>query len=223
MSQPDFARHCGVSEKQLGEWESPENVRVNIQTIKKLAGGCQCTPADLILHESPPELIVSANAVIQRNMRIVQEAREFLFVTGSRSRDKEYLDAITQVLRANPNLLHRRVLFGPPRTEAMHAHIAELLEIKSASPKYVEGNERLVIAFYEEDRNFPPEAAVCMNEREALIVLPSTDGTWKYNTAIVFEQQPVVKGWKIWIESIFTQHQRIDNALEIPAIRGPYA
>jgi hypothetical protein len=60
-----------------------------------------------------------------------------------------------------------------------------------------------------------------MNERQALIVLPAIEGNWGYSTAVVFEQQTVVKGWKIWIESIFNMHPHIERPTEVPPVRDP--
>lgn len=219
LSREDFAKSCGVSARQLALWEENHGMPIQLSSFKKLAKGCSCDPRELMLTEEPPHLVTTVADLIATNIAIVAEAQDFLYVTGSRSRDMDYLNAIVRRLEEVPTLIHRRVLFGPPRTSEMRAHIEALLAIAAQAAKWVTGVERMIIGMYEDDRNFPPEAAICMNERRALIVLPSVEGNWTYNTAVVFEQQSVVRGWKNWIDSICAAVDAIGSAADIPPVR----
>lgn len=53
--------------------------------------------------------------LVEAMVRVVCSARETLVVTGSRSREKTYLGAIETVVAQQPDLVHYRVLYGPPR------------------------------------------------------------------------------------------------------------
>lgn len=219
LSRENFAKSCGVSSRRLAFWEENHGMPIQLAALGKLAKGCSCDPSELMLTEEPPRLVTNVAELIATNIAIVGEAQEFLYVTGSRSRDADYLGAIQSRLEEIPTLIHRRVLFGPPRTTEMRNHIEALLKIGAMAAKYVTGIERMIIGVYEDDRNFPPEAAICMNERRALIVLPSVESSWAYSTAVVFEQQSVVRGWKNWIESICAGVDAIVSAADIPPVR----
>lgn len=53
-------------------------------------------------------------------------AREHLVVTGSRRREKAYLAAIETVVAQHPDLVHYRVLHGPPRHLVLADHLLRL-------------------------------------------------------------------------------------------------
>ncbi|WP_240634108.1 hypothetical protein [Streptomyces dengpaensis] len=72
--------------------------------------------------------------LVEAMVDVVAGAREQLVVTGSRSREKAYLAAIETAVALRPDLVHYRVLYGPPRHWALADHLVRLPEfIRSAS------------------------------------------------------------------------------------------
>ena len=65
----------------------------------------------------------------------MREAREYLVVTGSRSRGLPYLQQIEEVLRERPRLVHYRVLFGPPHHRLLMDHLLRLLELRDPNSR----------------------------------------------------------------------------------------
>jgi hypothetical protein len=61
---------------------------------------------------------------------VVHDARQYLAVVGSRSRDAVYLQAIETVLAERPELVHYWVLFGPPRHQVLKDHLLRLITIR---------------------------------------------------------------------------------------------
>jgi hypothetical protein len=110
------------------------------------------------------------------------------------------LSKIEEIITARPELSHIRIVFGTPITKQILEHIERLVALKSG------GEDRfgkLMLARYENPNLYPAEAAVCMNEKKALYVLPSITGAWRYDTAIVFEDPKVIEGWQRWIEEMY--------------------
>jgi hypothetical protein len=64
---------------------------------------------------------------------VVKGAKKFLYVTGSRSRDKPYLDAIESQVRLRRNLAHVRLLVGEPRHQKLKDHVERLHSMSDAS------------------------------------------------------------------------------------------
>ncbi|WP_234402183.1 hypothetical protein [Thermobifida halotolerans] len=70
-----------------------------------------------------PRLLTDPRELREAVVQVAENARVFLAVTGSRSRDVPYLEAIEKTLAAHPALVHYRLLFGSPRTPALAAHL----------------------------------------------------------------------------------------------------
>src|SRR4051812_43397862 len=77
-----FAKRCKVSAKQMGEWERNPGIKINMQSLRKLAAGTQVAAKDLILESGPPRLISTHADLMAENLTIVAEAEQFLYVTG---------------------------------------------------------------------------------------------------------------------------------------------
>src|SRR6266542_6710964 len=79
---------------------------------------------------TPADVVTTVDALLAAMLEVVREAREYLVVTGSRSRDLPYLQQIEEVLRERPRLVHYRVLFGPPHHRLLREHLLRLLELR---------------------------------------------------------------------------------------------
>jgi hypothetical protein len=103
--------------------------------------------------------------------RVVRDAREYLAVVGSRSRDPAYLAAIEAVLEQRPELVHYRVLFGLPRHQVLKDHLLRLVAIRDPHDRSW-GVKTLHIGIVEDDPG-TPERFFCAGESSAVVPIPS--------------------------------------------------
>lgn len=158
----------------------------------------------------------TSEELMQLNMYIVNSAEEILYTTGSRSRDKKYLDAIEQKLQLSPRLVHYRVLFGPPHHESLRNHLLNLLSIRSPHDRAY-GYKTIFLALYDNSlKQF--ETFILGNEREALVILPSLSGIGEYNTAIVFTGIDDVNGLRNFVKQLYTSGDPIELVAKINAL-----
>lgn len=216
LTQAQLADLCKLSEERIGDLEQ-KNCHVHPGTLKKVAAALNAQPEDLLLVIAPPKLVADAQELVACNIDIVRSARQFLYLTGSRSRDADYLQSVVSALTEHPELIHRRILLGPPRRQEMHQHVLELLSTNHQG-QYVRRQQKLGVAIYESDRHYPAEVAICMNERRALVVLPSIKGGWGYDTAVVFEDPEVIDGWRRWVDALFDSAREIHSPDEVPPV-----
>lgn len=88
-------------------------------------------------------------------------------MTGSRSRNTEYLKTIEVVLAEKPSLVHYRVLFGPPRNQVLKDHLIRLLELRDPRDRNL-GIKTLHLGLVD-DLEGAPERFFCASERMAVV------------------------------------------------------
>ena len=154
--------------------------------------------------------------LFQTNQRIVNEAEEILYMTGSRSRDASYLDAIENQLVAKPGLIHYRVLFGSPHHQILKDHLFNLLKIRDPADRSL-GYKTIHIGLVDNTlRQF--ETFILGNEREALVLLPSFTGMGNYDSGIVFSDQNEVECLKRFVFQLYSASDHIEDVRIIEAL-----
>ena len=215
LSQAELAEKIGSTEKTVGQWETEPEKRIRSESLKALAKFFNVLPKELIYSVGPPRFALQNTDVRDINIHIVESAKEFLYTTGSRSRDGRYLDAIEETLRKNADLVHCRVLFGPPMKQKLKVHLKNLLAIRETRNSGEADIDPLCIAVYQNAATYPAEAAICMNETMALMVLPSASGASKYDTALIVEDRGMITGWRTWVETMIANGQRLSSVGDI--------
>lgn len=127
--------------------------------------------------------------LVEAMIEVVAGAREQLVVTGSRSREKAYLAAIETVVAQEPDLVHYRVLYGPPRHRELVDHLARLLELRDPAARH-HGVKTLHVGMVE-----PPEALerfFVASETQAVVPLPSFHGAEGFDCGIVLGREAAV-------------------------------
>lgn len=109
--------------------------------------------------------------------RLVAEANEVLFATGSRSRNTAYLARIEKRVMEVTALRYTRILFGPIRRDELRQHCTTLIGNISVS-------SRIKICEVS-DLNNNTEAFYIVNEKEALIVVPSINASGNFDTGLL--------------------------------------
>ncbi|MFF5128470.1 XRE family transcriptional regulator [Streptomyces syringium] len=127
--------------------------------------------------------------LIEAMVDVVAEARDQLVVTGSRSREKAYLAAIETAVAQYPDLVHTRVLYGPPRHRALADHLVRLLELRDPSARR-NGVKTLHIGMVE-----PTEALerfFVASETAAVAPLPSFHGADGFDCGVLLSREAAV-------------------------------
>ncbi|MGA9998266.1 MAG: hypothetical protein WBP93_22830, partial [Pyrinomonadaceae bacterium] len=151
------------------------------------------------------------------NERIVRQAQEILFTTGSRSHEPEYLAVIKERLKRKSGLVHYRVLFGPPYHQVLKDHLLQLLEVRKPDPK-IYRSKTLYLGLFE-DYVRQSEAFIVGNEREALILLPSLVGMGEFNSGLVFTGAEEVEGLRRFVKQLYEASQKLETVKAIQALK----
>jgi hypothetical protein len=113
------------------------------------------------------ELIDGTELVRAALKEITRQARDFVFVVGGRSRDKDYLDCLMARLR-RVDLQHRRVVTGDHIRVQLFDHLNELTELKRLNE-----NCQAEIYYLPEDKY----GAFTVTRDEVFWALPSSTAT----------------------------------------------
>ena len=211
MTREDLSQRSGLSVACIQKIEQGTTKRPRLGTVRLLAAAFDVDISQLTGHAlNAVQLLTSNDDVVRWNMRIAQEAKQLLAVTGSRSHDKPYLEIIEQRLRENPDLVHYRIMFTRPLRQELHDHIQRLVSFRDPQDRSVNGNQTTHIGWFQ-DHAHQQEFCVCANESCALLVLPSMHGMGKYTTALVVRNKQIVKGWLQWIVELY---QACSNKIE---------
>ncbi|MDT5027452.1 MAG: hypothetical protein QOE61_3878 [Micromonosporaceae bacterium] len=152
--------------------------QVSILFAHQDAAPVRPTTADL------PDVVFLAGfpALLRGMLSIVNGAREVLAVAGSRSRETAYLEAIETAVAEHPQLVHHRILFGPPHHPCLVDHLKRLLELRDPADKS-HGVKSLNIAIVD-DTVEAPERFFVASETAGVIVVPSLFGAGSFDTGI---------------------------------------
>ncbi|WP_414166370.1 XRE family transcriptional regulator [Streptoverticillium reticulum] len=124
--------------------------------------------------------------LIESMVGVVAGAREQLVVTGSRSREKAYLAAIETAVAQQPDLVHYRVLYGPPRHRALVGHLVRLLELRDPAARR-NGVKTLHIGMVESAEVL--ERFFVASETAAVVPLPSFHGADGFDCGVLLSRE----------------------------------
>ncbi|MFE0104470.1 multiprotein-bridging factor 1 family protein [Streptomyces sp. NPDC059009] len=127
--------------------------------------------------------------LIEAMVEVVTGAREQLVVTGSRSREKAYLAAIETAVAQQPDLVHYRVLYGPPRHRALVDHLLRLLELRDPGARH-HGVKTLHVGIVE--RAEALERFFVASEAQAVVPLPSFHGADGFDCGVLLGREAAV-------------------------------
>jgi transcriptional regulator with XRE-family HTH domain len=179
----------GVTPSMVSGWELGRHTTsiAHRKTLCVIYGG---TPEVLFAYQdelqnarTTPRLLVTFPELQAAMLATVTEAREYLVVTGSRSRDVGYLSAIEDVLARRPSLACYRVLFGPPHHQALKEHLVRLLELRDPDDRSL-GVKTLHIGLIG-DTQRAPERFFIASERMAVVPIPSLTSHEGFDSGVV--------------------------------------
>ncbi len=180
---------AGVTPSMLSGWELGRHV-TSIRYRRLLADYYGQPPEVLFAHqdasltnaEETPRLLVGYRDLHKAMAVVVGGARRYLAVSGSRSRDTTYLAAIESALIARPELVHYRVLFGPPRHAVLTEHLLRLLDHRDPADRSL--GKTLHVGMVVEDPS-APERFFCASEISAVVPIPSLTSAEAFDSGIL--------------------------------------
>jgi transcriptional regulator with XRE-family HTH domain len=182
----------GVTPSMLSGWERGVHI-TSIKYRKVLSDYYGQPPEVLFAHQDQqlttasetPRLLVGHHDLREAMTEVVRDARQYLAVVGSRSRDAVYLQMIETVLDERPELVHYRVLFGPPRHQVLKDHLLRLITIRDPHDRSL-GVKTLHIGIIEDDPG-TPERFFCASESAAVVPIPSLTSSEAFDSGVLFE------------------------------------
>jgi GntR family transcriptional regulator len=140
-----------------------------------------------LLYELPAsagiKLVTSGDDLQAALVNVVRGARECLVAVGSRSREPGYLKAIEQALEARPELVHYRILIGPPHHQVFKEHLLRLAALGGSQGRS-QGPKTLFVSMLD-DLARDPERFFVASERAAVVTLPSVNSPANFDTAVL--------------------------------------
>lgn len=181
----------GVNFGMLSLWERGKRT-TSIKYRKMLSDYYGVSAEILFAHQDrkltadseTPRLLTGHHDLHEAMTAVVGEAETYLVVVGSRSRDAVYLDTIATVLSQRPELVHYRVLFGPPRHQVLKDHLLNLVDIRDPHDRSL-GLKTLHIGIVDDPDT--PERFFCASERGAVVPIPSLTSFEAFDSGVLFE------------------------------------
>lgn len=138
----------------------------------------------------PARLVTSADELAAAMAEVVDGAREQLVAVGSRAHGDDYLAGIERVLAERPELVHYRVLMGPPRSPLLKEHLVRLFELRTPGPR----RSRTLHVGIVDDLASDHERFFVASERGAVVALPSASSPERFDTGLVVRDPLYVEG-----------------------------
>ncbi|MFI0742723.1 multiprotein-bridging factor 1 family protein [Streptomyces sp. NPDC021100] len=135
------------------------------------------------------EVLTRWTDLVEAMVGVAADAREQLVVTGSRSREKAYLAAIETAVAQHPDLVHYRVLYGPPRHRALADHLVRLLELRDPATRR-NGVKTLHLGLVEPAQAL--ERFFIASEAAAVVPLPSFHGADGFDCGVRLGREAAV-------------------------------
>ncbi|MFE4658151.1 XRE family transcriptional regulator [Streptomyces hydrogenans] len=139
-----------------------------------------------VLHQAQGTLVTRWADLVEAMISVVTGAREHLVVTGSRSREKAYLEAIETAVAQNPDLVHTRVLYGPPSHPELAEHLVRLMELRDPGERR-NGVRTLSIGYAGPGEAL--ERFFVASETKAVVPLPSLHSADGFDCGIVLDSE----------------------------------
>jgi len=165
---------------------------------------------------APAGIVVGAGALFGAMLEVIQGAQEYLVVTGSRSRNPAYLEAIEQALGDRSRLVHYRVLFGAPHHQVLKEHLVRLLELRD--PKNREYGMKTLHIGMLTDLADEPERFFVASEWRAVVTVPSMVTAGNFDTGVVLGHPRQARGLVEHAKQLYPAAQRLETAQAVNAL-----
>lgn len=218
MTDATFAHALGehlgwpVTPEAVLAWETtavpPGDVLLTAEAIAETDG--QADEAATLPAVNGMRLIDSYEEVQAALAAVVEEAEEVLTITGSRSRDPDYLARIESAVTAVSGLVYYRVLYGPPRHGALKNHLLRVVDLHRPP-----GTVNLGV-FWDLLRD--SERFICACEKSAVVVLPSLTSLHNFDTALVIDDPDTAGRWVTHVRQAYLAAEALTTRADIESL-----
>ncbi|WP_327391397.1 helix-turn-helix domain-containing protein (plasmid) [Streptomyces microflavus] len=219
----------GTDASLLSAWESGRK-RTGKKNRRALCDLYRKRQEDLFAHQDGPDTTVSEATgtdvevrtltrytdLIEAMVEVTAGAREHLVVMGSRSREMSYLTAIETAVAQQPDLVHYRVLQGPPRHEELADHLVRLLELREPGERR-NGVRTLRIGVVDQRRAM--ERSFVASESAAVVPLPSFYGVDGFDCGVLLGPEAAI-GLVQHGREAFASARPVETLEAVRALRG---
>jgi transcriptional regulator with XRE-family HTH domain len=210
-------RATGLTESLASSWELGK-VRPSMFYRRLLCDVYGATPDELGFQEAVDavdnlggqelRLVTGHEELLAAMLVVVRGAEEYLATTGSRSREGIYPTEIERVLTEREKLVHYRILFGPPRRQAVKDHLLRLLDIRSPEDREAAGVKRLFLGIVD-DVVHEPERGIVASEKCAVLSIPSLVTAGNVDTGVVFCSPHEAQGFVQHVKQVYAETRRV--------------
>ncbi|MGH2705150.1 MAG: hypothetical protein ACRDJ4_08655 [Actinomycetota bacterium] len=130
--------------------------------------------------------------------------------------DPDYLTCIEAKLARQPDVVHYRVLFGPPRWQVFKDHLQRFLQIRDPESRRA-GNKTVFVGMFD-DLSKEPENFICANENRAFVRLPSMNGMQKYDTGIEFRGPAHASRYVRLVQELYGASRCVESEADVLAL-----
>jgi transcriptional regulator with XRE-family HTH domain len=219
-------RATGLTESLASSWELGK-VRPSMFYRRLLCDVYGSTPQELGFQEIVDadnnvgghelRLVTGHEELLAAMLAVVQGAEEYLAITGSRSREGIYLAEIERALAEREKLVHYRILFGPPRRQAVKDHLLRLLDIRTPDDWETVGVKRLYLGVVD-DVLCEPERFIVASEKSAVVVIPSLITAGNFDTGVAFRSSDEAQGFIQHVKQVYAGTRRLESVDAVEAL-----
>lgn len=220
LSLEEFAERVAASEKSVRNWEQgrhrplPSSQRELDAALHRLTNQQRERFARSVAQGGGAQLLTSFEALVEALSATVTTATEVLVTTGSRSRERRYLDHIETALAERPSLVHYRVLFGPPRSAVLYEHLVACSRLRGLGATG-DGVATLFIGLVE-DLRAEPERFLCASEHQAVLAM-SLVAPGNFDTGVRFADRATAQGFVQHVKQLYWSTRRVED---VEALHG---
>ena len=204
-------RPTGLTESLFSQWELGK-VRPGLRYRAAVSRAFAPDEIDFDAVDSGASLglrlVTTYHDLIAAMERVAREARQFLVATGSRSRDRSYLEEIERAVAERPQLVHYRLLFGRPRHQLFKDHLFRLLEICDPMDRQAIGVKRLYVGQVVDGQ---PERSICASEREGIVIIPSLVTAGNFDSGIVFASHEHARSLVSHVQQLYPGTRKVET------------
>lgn len=144
---------------------------------------------------------VSGEDFVKRNLvETIKKAEEFIFTTGGRAREVDYLQCLTQKV-INENIKYYRVILGDHIQHSFHEHLKEIID-KKVDSAYI-GHQ-----IEEKYGN------MLITDEEIILYLPSPSFK-SLDTILKIDDPNLAKKYQLYIMQIYSESKKITSDTEL--------
>lgn len=154
-------------------------------------------------------LVTSGGELSAALIDVVSNAHECLVAVGSRSSEPAYLLAIEQAMESTTELIHYRILIGPPHSQILKDHLLRLVKICDTQTTYPDA-KRLYISIRTDLTRYY-ERFFVVSEHAAVAILPSGTSPMNFDTGLVVHDSSYVHGLLQHGKALYSKY-RLESA-----------